>query len=139
MWDKVGETLLMMFPTMQPGVDFSYNDSTGEILVWNADILGPQPANMQALDATLVPRYIETSKNRKRKELENKFQAAWDEQYGTQIAVGLVLYFEFPNDPRTVVVKAARTNFINKTNALNDLGRSGRPPLTEANIAAIVW
>jgi len=139
----IGTVIKMQHPEAIPGVDFSFDDEDGdgnlEIILWNETLLGPRPASYEALQAWADGQAVPVAKQRKQKELEAAFQNVWDTQYGTQIAVGLVLYFEFKSDPRTVAVTAARTNFINKTNALNDLGRNGRPPLTLENIAAIVW
>lgn len=143
----VGTAIMNIHPKAIPGEDFiiseGYDRETGAptkaITKWNESKLGPKPADMNALQTWADSNNLEVLRSLKKKELELAYQGVWDEQFGTQIAVGLTLYFEFPNDPRTVIVKTARTNFMNKTNSLNELGRPGKPALTEANIAAIVW
>ncbi len=144
---EIGTAIMNIHPKAIPGEDFSilegYDRETGaptkSIGKWNEAKLGPKPNSIEALQTWADENTVAVLKELKRKELEVAYQTVWDEQFGTQIAVGLTLYFEFPNDPRTVIVKTARTNFISKTNSLNELGKPGKPALTEANIAAVVW
>lgn len=82
---------------------------------------------------------LESARRGKLNELEAQFQKIAEAQFGTSTYAGIMIYFELPNDPRTVAVKAARTNFLQKSQALADLGRPGKPALTEANIAAVTW
>src|SRR5215213_8623293 len=133
----IGERLLFQFPTMIMGTDFAYDQDTGQIISWNTTLLGPRPASIAAYMAATENLEIPIAKQKKQKELERSFQGVWDIEYGEQVAVGLVLYFEFKADPRTVRVTTGKENFVNKMNALNDLGRSGRPALTIENINAI--
>lgn len=135
----IGERLLYQFPNMQMGIDFRYDADTGEILTWNVAVLGPRPASIAAYMSATENLEIPIAKKKKQVELEDRFQSVWDEQYGSQMAVGLVLYTEFKTDPRTVTVTTAKNNFNIKMTQLNDLGRSGRPALTIENINAIVW
>ncbi len=95
-------------------------------------------------DATNSPRLplegeaVENARTAKIKDFGARFAQVWDANYDHP-GLGILLYTQFPNDPETIAVKAAKDNYVAKRNALRDLGRPGKPPLTQAEIDKIVW
>ena len=120
--------------TANPG-EILVQVSPDDIEVWSRDrvwddVNGPRLPNTN--------EQLEGARAAKLTELNNAFISVWDANYPHD-GLGILLYTEFPSDPESVAVRAAKSNYVTKRNALRDLGKAGRPPLTEANIAGIVW
>lgn len=117
-----------------------------EVLVELPDSVMPhQWAEARIWDqAAGVPRLpsgtetLEQARTDKRRELEAAFRAVWSSHFDDPV-FAVLAYVELKTDPRTVAVTVARNNLISKEQELSDLGRPGRPPLTQAQIDLIVW